>query len=258
MKLPRDVAIKIMNQYHLIQEKKAKYAHIERDALIRLAQPRASVSPTMRTHRRGVSSSSSNGTATATTVNRKPAGGASTSASLAVRRDSNSNNPPNGLMMASPGGGLRDRQLADGCSPRSPSIPLSPLVSTSMRLAKSGDSQEILDERAGTPGFSSRPPSPVQEEPGDYPEERSSSETELLQPKTRRDSSSATDGGRPRTPRKRRQSAAHSERSATSSGGSAPQIGHPGVIRLYCTFVDKTSVCEWRQPCVHADLSLRS
>jgi len=250
-RIPHDVAIKVMNQYHLIQEKKAKYAHIERDALIRLAQPRAALSPTLRTHRRGVSSSSSNG-GSAAVVGRKSANG-----SLAVRRDSTSNNSPNGVVMASPTGGLRDRSLADGPSPRSMPIPLSPLVSTSMRLAKSGDSQsqEVLDERPRTPGFSSRPPSPVQEEP--CPELGSSSESEQhLHPQARRNSATAADG-RPRTPRKRRQSAAHSERSATSSGGTASQvIGHPGVIHLYCTFADKTSVCESFDESVAVDQKL--
>jgi 3-phosphoinositide dependent protein kinase-1 len=221
-----------MNQYHLIQEKKAKYAHIERDALIRLAQPRP-MSPTLRTHRRGVSSTSSNGTAKA-----KPAAHGVT---LAARRNSNSNPPPNVLVMGSPSGGVRDRPLPEGHSPRSMPVPLSPLVSTSMRLAKSGDAQtqEFLDERAGTPTFTSRPPSPVKEEPVERSPLSGNLEQDLLHPKARRDSANAD--SRPRTPRKRRQSTA----SAASSGGTAPPvIGHPGVIHLYCTFADKTSVCE--------------
>jgi 3-phosphoinositide dependent protein kinase-1 len=48
-----------------------------------------------------------------------------------------------------------------------------------------------------------------------------------------------------RTPRKRRQSLAPSERSARSSKsvtGGSQVFGHPGIIRLYCTFADKTSV----------------
>lgn len=232
-RIPYDVAIKIMNQMHLIQEKKAKYAHIERDALIRLAQPRPSGSPTLRVgHRRGMSSSSSGGGAAAVRKSNQ---------AFSARRDSNSSNPP-------PSGGLRERQLSasDGYSPRTSTAPLSPLMATSRRLQAS-DSQEILDERSGTPGLSSRPPSPVQEEShdGHLADQGSGSEPDHLHP-TISSSSSFPDAQRPRTPRKRRQSLAQSERSTRSSAGTvsgpAPTFGHPGVIHLYCTFADKTSV----------------
>lgn len=241
-RIPHDVAVKIMNQHHLIQEKKAKYAHIERDALIRLSLPRPALSPTLRSHRRGVSGSSANGVS----ATRGTSSGTST-----ARRDSGSS-PPSGFVMASPSGGLRDRRLnpSDAPSPRAVPAPLSPLVSTSMRLAKSSDSQtqELLDEPANTPAFSSRPPSPVQEEVHDgSTEQGSSSETELLQPYPTRSASADLDIQKARTPRKRRQSNAPSVGSAKSAGGGhSHKVGHPGIIHLYCTFVDQTSVCEYR------------
>ncbi|ORY28598.1 hypothetical protein BCR39DRAFT_534303 [Naematelia encephala] len=69
-KPPRQYAIKIINQAHLVQEKKVKYAMIERDALVRLALPSPSASPTLgKGHRRGLSSSSSTGTAPAKSSN---------------------------------------------------------------------------------------------------------------------------------------------------------------------------------------------
>lgn len=209
-------AIKIMNQAHLIQEKKAKYAHIERDALIRLSQPRSANSPTM-THRRGMSSSSGNTTRSGKTV-------------VNARRDSGSTLTPSTL---SP----RDRATTGGQneSPTNFSQPLSPLAATG-RLTR--EPQDLADERAS--GFSSKPPSPVKEET--HSDTGNASEPVVKSTKEAADLSGTQ---RLRTPRKRRQSLAPSERSARSTSGGSQVFGHPGIIRLYSTFADKTSVCKW-------------
>lgn len=224
-------AIKIMNQAHLIQEKKAKYAHIERDALIRLAQPNRNLA--VRGHHRGLSSSSGH-----SGVLRKTTAGAS--------------GPTVGTSLAPIGGGeVTSSALV---SP----TPLSPRMSTSRRLR--GDGQEVLDERPPPSGWSSRPPSPVQEE-----EDGSSDMSESLSSSGGRETAPEISGGsaaeRARTPRKRRQSLAPSERSARSgkstAGSAVLQHGHPGIVRLYSTFADRTSVCESHIPFVRLSLADR-
>lgn len=217
-------AIKIMNQAHLIQEKKAKYAHIERDALIRLAQPSRTLG--VRGHQRGLSSSSGH-----SGVLRK--GGASGGA------------PSVGTSL--PTIGVSEVSSSSLVSP----TPMSPRLSTSRRLR--GDGQEVLDERPPPSVFSSRPPSPVQEEEdgssdtGNLSESLSSSGGRDTAPEI----SAGSAGERARTPRKRRQSLAPSERSTRSArsgkstaGSVVVQQGHPGIVRLYSTFADRTSVCE--------------
>lgn len=221
-----------MNQAHLIQEKKAKYAHIERDALIRLSLPRSSMSPTLRAgHRRGLSSSSSGG-ASVVGLNRN--------SGPHRRRDSGSN-ASSVTVMPSPSGGLRDRPLATADSPTTATIPLSPLLSTGRLGSRTAEPQEILEDSPR-----SKPPSPVKEESSDgHSDFGASSESIQLHP--RKDGSTDQDSMRMRTPRKRRQSLAPSERSARSTKsdtGGSQVFGHPGIIRLYCTFADKTSVCE--------------
>lgn len=217
-------AIKIMNQAHLIQEKKAKYAHIERDALIRLAQPSRTLG--VRGHQRGLSSSSGH-----SGVLRK--GGASGGA------------PSVGTSL--PTIGVSEVSSSSLVSP----TPMSPRLSTSRRLR--GDGQKVLDERPPPSVFSSRPPSPVQEEEdgssdtGNLSESLSSSGGRDTAPEI----SAGSAGERARTPRKRRQSLAPSERSTRSArsgkstaGSVVVQQGHPGIVRLYSTFADRTSVCE--------------
>lgn len=199
-----------MNQAHLIQEKKAKYAHIERDALIRLAQPRSANSPTM-THRRGMSNSSANTARSSKTVMhaRRDSGGTVTSAALSPR----------------------ERQLE---SPTPFAQPLSPLAGTN-RLTK--EPQELLDDRPAV--YSSRPPSPVKEESSDGQSDGGDALEPPLKPSKEVD---LTGSQRMRTPRKRRQSLAPSERSTRSNSGGSQVFGHHGIIRLYSTFADKTSV----------------
>lgn len=229
-----------MNQAHLIQEKKAKYAHIERDALIRLSLPRSSMSLTLRTgHRRGLSSSSSGGASVA--PNRKNGPHA--------RRDSGSA-ASSVTVMPSPSGGLRDRPLATADSPTTGTIPLSPLLSTGRLGSRTAEPQEILEDSPR-----SKPPSPVKEESSDgHSDVGASSEPIQLHP--RKEGSTDQDSMRMRTPRKRRQSLAPSERSARSTKsvtGGSQVFGHPGIIRLYCTFADKTSVCKLHLPVISTD-----
>lgn len=226
-------AIKIMNQAHLIQEKKAQYAHIERDALIRLAQPSRNLG--VRGHHRGLSSSSGH--------------------SGVLRKGASSGGAPS-VGTSLPTIGVSEAPSSSLVSP----TPMSPRMSASRRLR--GDGQEVLDERPPPSGWSSRPPSPVQEE------EDGSSDTgnqsESLSSSGGRDTAPEVSAGnataeRSRTPRKRRQSLAPSERSARSArsgkstaGSAIVQQGHPGIVRLYSTFADRTSVCEYgksRFPC---------
>lgn len=228
---PQQFAIKIMNQAHLIQEKKAKYAHIERDALIRLSLPRSSASPTARAGHRRVLSSSSTGGAPSVGTNRR-------SGPHHLRADSGGASSVV-TMIASPSGGLRDRPLVITDSPTLGATPLSPHLSSGRLGTRTTESQEILED---TPH--SKPPSPVKEEFSDGQSDCGTI-SEPLQIHPRREGSTDQDSLRMRTPRKRRQSLAPSERSARSSKsmtGGQQVFGHPGIIRLFCTFADKTSV----------------
>lgn len=238
-----------MNQAHLVQENKIKYAHIERDALIRLSMPRHATSPRT-AHRRGMSNSSSGGQ-TAVVTHKKSAPSISSigSGQTQKRRNSSTATGPQYTTKDRHGHG------SDG-SPISPTTSLSPLATTSI-LVKNGDQQEVLEERSPemkASGRSSNPPSPVKEEPGKegelptFTNKVHTTEPGQIQtpPMSRRDSGQdapAPHTERNRTPRKRRQSGAPSDRSVKSSAGT-PMGGHPGIIRLYCTFADKTSVCE--------------
>lgn len=216
-------AIKIMNQAHLIQEKKAKYAHIERDALIRLAQPSRNLG--VRGHQRGLSSSSGH--------------------SGVLRKGGNSSGGPS-TGTSLPTIGVSEVPSSSLVSP----TPLSPRMSTSRRLR--GDGQEVLDERPPPSGWSSRPPSPVQEEEDGSSDTGNLSELSSSGGRDTAPEVSAGSGAeRARTPRKRRQSLAPSERSARSArsgkstaGSVVVQQGHPGIVRLYSTFADRTSVCK--------------
>jgi len=195
---PRQYAIKIINQAHLVQEKKVKYAMIERDALVRLNDIRKVSSPTTRGHTRGMSSSSS--------------GGASSSTTLGS------------------------------------SVPLSPTLKTDLagrRPSRSADPPEMVPERSEEAGGDTFPeaslskaPSPVKE---DFFGERLDPSTPTLA------DSVGSIGERPRgkeagqsSKKPRRHSLAPSERSNKST--KASPVAHPGIIRLYSTFNDATSL----------------
>jgi 3-phosphoinositide dependent protein kinase-1 len=217
-----------MNQQHLIAEKKAKYAVIERDALIRLSQPRGtSMSPTTR-HVRGASGSS-------------------------ARRKSNAS-----VAGSAKDIGVAKERLSIAISDSSSgSGPLSPTLLSGRRPSRSAEpptvvlerSEEVAD-RPRSPMMRSRPPSPVKEEtssqghgdeepitPGRLSHERN--------PPYSRTSVSPDPIKSSATPKKRRTSFAPSERSVKtiSAGRSGMGPAHPGVIRLYSTFNDKMSLC---------------
>ena len=239
-----------MNQQHLIAEKKAKYAVIERDALIRLAQPRASaVSPSSTTrHKRGQSGSSarrrSNASATgsaekttgkdrlsiAISDTSTISGGPLSPTLLAGRRPSRSAEPP--------------AMVVEGAEEYPEVIPRSPVISRS------------------------RPPSPVKEESssqghGEAEKEhehehetgaastgRTSTERatsvhhEKVSPSSVKSPSDAQAIKSTPTPKKRRKSQAPSERSVKTISGNNKSTGqaHPGIIRLYSTFNDNMSL----------------
>ncbi|WWC60568.1 uncharacterized protein I303_103142 [Kwoniella dejecticola CBS 10117] len=263
-KLPRKYAIKIINQHHLVQEKKVKYAMIERDALVRLSTPRATTSPTAaRGHRRGLSSSSSGGTPS--TASRRKSAASIGSAAGTARKDSSA------TVIA---GHNKDRLsivTTDSTLSSSPlsNAPLSPVMKgfhgrrPSRTLEQHPDMVPEQTEVLYSEDGRSRPPSPVKEEPTSMsesdartpPQCNSSKVDDTPQPPNTGYSTPDIQGSpvigydQPRlskeakgqTPRKRRQSQAPSERSVKSSGGKMGQA-HPGVIRLHSTFNDSTSL----------------
>ncbi|WVW80424.1 hypothetical protein I302_102405 [Kwoniella bestiolae CBS 10118] len=269
-KLPRKYAIKIINQHHLVQEKKVKYAMIERDALVRLSTPRQSTSPTTaRGHRRGLSGSSSGGygPSPAAASKRKSIASIGSSAGTA-RKDSGATVVPSNnrdrLSIVTTDSGL-------STSPLSSTAPLSPVMKTlagrrpSRTMEQHPDvvpeQSEVLTNDVSDTGRS-RPPSPVKEEPSNLystPNQRTATKVDdhpLPPPSTgystpdvqgspsigyEQHSARSTREHRGQTPKKRRQSLAPSERSVKSSGGRAGQA-HPGVIRLHSTFNDSTSL----------------
>lgn len=90
---PRKYAIKVINQQHLVQEKKVKYAMIERDALVLLSKPRQSSPTTARGHRRGLSSSSSGGYAQPQTQSQAQGSRRRSNASLGSAATASANAP---------------------------------------------------------------------------------------------------------------------------------------------------------------------
>lgn len=247
-----------MNQQHLIAEKKAKYAVIERDALIRLSQPRTtSASPTATSrHIRGASGSSS------------------------ARRKSNASVAGSAKEMSAG----KDRLSIAISDSSSGSGPLSPTLLQGRRPSRSAEPPAMVLEKPeessdrsrspGPPGsgmMKSRPPSPVkeesssqghgEEEDGHQPTFETSAPNTPAQPTSERfgeasqfqDRVSPSNSTSPpdalaiksnATPKKRRTSLAPSERSTkTISAKSGMGPAHPGVIRLYSTFNDKMSLC---------------
>lgn len=232
-KPPREYAIKIINQAHLVAEKKVKYAIIERDALIRLAQP----SSAGRGHRRGLSSSSSTGTATVNAPRRRS--NASVNTSGANQRDQSSSTSSN-----------RDRLsvVTNGTSPITYNAPVSPTLTSSMagrRPSRSAEPPAMVSEvsedqalESPIENLRSRPPSPVREESAEetqHPNTGGSPVITTAPPTPHADA-------RRNDHRSRRQSLASSERSGKS--GKSAAYAHPGVIRLHSTFNDQASLCK--------------
>jgi 3-phosphoinositide dependent protein kinase-1 len=184
---PRQYAIKIINQAHLVAEKKTKYAMIERDALVRLNAPlnnTAMASPSnpsaARGHRRGLSGSSNNGGGTN--------GPRKNRSSASLNQSTQSANYPSQHHHASLPSSRRDSTVdrlsivttlsdstssggASGSTNFGSSAPLSPTLISSLagrRPSRSADPPEMVPERSEE-GHSevlarSRPPSPVRED----------------------------------------------------------------------------------------------
>lgn len=299
----RKYALKVINQAHLIQEKKVKYAMVERDALIRLSDPRPS-----KGHKRGVSSSSSSGyTQTGSAGKRKStasiggqssvasvAGGAASSSKkdtrdrLSIVTTSSAASSPvltasSGSTQLSPtatsggGGNTKGRRPSRSAEP-----PTRVQEQTEMLIHDRGDRQETPSrewdrDRDWDNMTRSRPPSPVREESTeggekDKDEEEPGASSEDLgavihltlpppqipsTPEPRSSPLLSVDGQRTSretardrphsTPKRRRQSLAPSERSMKSgstTGKSPAAAAHPGVVRLFSTFNDSSSLCE--------------
>lgn len=251
----RQYAVKIMNQQHLIAEKKAKYAVIERDALIRLAQPRnSSVSPSNATarHKRGASGSSQGrrrSTASVTGSAEKPTGkerlsiaiSDSSSATsgplsptlLSGRRPSRSAEPP-AMVLENP----EDAMNGPRDPVRNRSRPPSPVKeeSSSQGHGNENEEEEKQDEARVAPA-----PAP----PRASTDRRSSHQRERVSPASASSPPDAQAIKATPTPKKRRTSLAPSERSVkTISGSKSTSQAHPGIIRLYSTFNDNMSLCE--------------
>ena len=238
---PRQFAIKIIDQAHLIAEKKVKYAKIERDALIRLAQPTAMTTSASRGHRRGLSSSSSAGF-----PKRKSNNSIASSAGLVTgsRRNSASVTAPSGQRLS-----VNTDLSSSASGALTSSVPMSPALKGSRagrRPSRSADPPEMVPERfeehaldSPIEALKSRPPSPVKEEDGhsDNAKPRIGSGPETDSPMSAATPKGADiSTGERRAPGKRRQSLAPSERSVKATrAGLHP---HPGVIRLHSTFND--------------------
>ncbi|KIR43325.1 serine/threonine protein kinase [Cryptococcus deuterogattii 99/473] len=146
----RKYALKVIDQAHLIQEKKVKYAMVERDALIRLSDPRHS-----KGHKRGTSSSSSTGhTQTGSTGKRKSTasiGGQSSVASVSGGVISNSKKD------------TRDR-LSIVTTSSAPSSPILTASSDSAQFSPTAVSGGGGNVKGRRPSRSAEPPTPVQEQ----------------------------------------------------------------------------------------------
>ncbi|ORX34124.1 hypothetical protein BD324DRAFT_636704 [Kockovaella imperatae] len=236
---PREYAIKIINQAHLIAEKKVKYAMIERDALIRLAQPSSLPhAGSSRGHRRGMSGSSNTGF-----VKRK-----SNNSMAGPKRETTPTTP------GQPKLSISTEPASVGSIGSNSSI--SPTIKSSAfagrRPSRSAEPPEMVPERSEenildspVEDLRSTAPSPVREE-GDVSLRRYTNETvrpagtgndDTPGPSTTLQTPDAASFGN--KTRRRRQSLALSERSTKSGrGGHA----HPGIIRLHSTFNDMMSL----------------
>lgn len=305
----RKYALKVIDQAHLIQEKKVKYAMVERDALIRLSDPRHS-----KGHKRGTSSSSSTGhTQTGSAGKRKSTasiGGQSSVASVSGGVVSNSKKetrdrlsivttssaPSSPILTASSDSAQFSPTAVSGGSgnvkgrrPSRSAEPPTPVQEQTEMLIRDGeeDRQETPPrewdrDRGGWDNITrSRPPSPVREESMESGEKGKDEEEprgtgsasaelgaaiHLTLPPPQIPSTPEPRGGSPLlsadahrtsreiprdrshhpTPKRRRQSLAPSERSVKSAStyGKMSAVAHPGVVRLYSTFNDSSSLCK--------------
>ena len=166
----RQYAIKIINQAHLVQEKKTKYAMIERDALVRLNAPLSNAGMA-KGHRRGMSGSS-NGGGVGVVVGGTAGGPKKNQSSSSLHQpgqqsQSRRNSTVDRLSINT---SLSDSTSSAGTNLGS-SAPLSPTLLGHMagrRPSRSADPPEMVPERSED-GHSevlarSRPPSPVRED----------------------------------------------------------------------------------------------
>lgn len=290
---------------------------VERDALIRLSDPRHS-----KGHKRGTSSSSSNGhTQTGSTGKRKSTasiGGQSSVASVSGGVVSNSKKdtrdrlsivttssaPSSPILTASSdsaqfsptavsggGGNVKGRRPSRSAEPPTPVQEQTEMLirdreedrqeTPPREWDRDRDRDKDRDrDRGGWDNITrSRPPSPVREESMESGEKGKDEEEQggtgsaelgaaihLTLPPPQIPSTPEPRGGSPLlsadghrtsretprdrshhpTPKRRRQSLAPSERSVKSAStyGKMSAVAHPGVVRLYSTFNDSSSLCK--------------
>lgn len=216
-----------------------KYAIIERDALIRLAQP----APLGTGHRRGISGSSSGQVQGQATRRRS---NASINAPVINKRETPAFSP-------SP----RDRLsvATDGSSSTGYSIPLSPTLASSLavrRLSRTAESSPMVTQLSeehvidsSIENLKSQPPSPMREELGEYTPPGIATQKMDESPIITTAPPTPEIDSTKRSTRSRRQSLASSDRSGKSN--KSHPSAHPGIIRLHSTFNDQTSLCQYRQ-----------
>ncbi|WVO13382.1 hypothetical protein L204_100997 [Cryptococcus depauperatus] len=277
-------AIKVINQAHLIQEKKVKYAMVERDALIRLSSPR---DESGKGHKKSTSSSSSVGYTQAVRGKRKPNAVAPGHSSIPIHhskkehRDrlsivTTSSTASSPVLTASsesaqlsPVDGRHSKALAGRRPSRSADPPQSVPEQTETFEAEDPQERYHFERKEDR----SKPPSPVKEEfseghkhgkkedvpfydlalavvpvvvpavPPPLPSSiHDSNLSSTISGNSINDDRTSREHSRPQqSSKRRRHSFAPSEKSMKSYGGRTG-AAHPGVIRLYSTFNDSTSL----------------
>jgi len=205
---------------------------IERDALVRLNDIHKTTSPTSQGHKRGMSSSSSIGIVG--TGNRR------STASLASTATAQAGMSKDRLSIFSD---------SSSSTTLGSSVPLSPIIKSSLagrRPSRSAEPPEMVPERSEEghiealreEAFMSNTPSPVIEEDSSPRPSAIDISSPTHTPADRPGSRGKEMGQGIKKPRKL--SLAPSERSIKSAKTSA--VAHPGIIRLYSTFNDSTSL----------------
>lgn len=235
---PRQFAVKIINQAHLIQERKTKYAMIERDALVRLNAPRAAGSSSAggvggtsaRGHRRGLSGPPPVNTATQGQITNRAIGPSGSSSGGGTGRRgstgilSSADTPATNIPQSSPA------LSSSGSTSTSASTFNLGTKHGDRRPSRSADPPEVVPERSEEGHDSVNNEDSLS---------RSYPTGGIVQARERQKSGPA--GNRSAPPSRDGLKEGSGERKRKSGAGKG---SHPGIIKLYSTFNDVTSLCE--------------